>query len=170
MNCHIHIRYFLLEHFLTVAYYIGFFLKVNTLLRNFPKYFIEGDFMDSIIDRIRAICEEKNIPVSQLERDLGFGNGFLNPKKVDDIKTGRLFAILDYLGVSKAEFFGLDSTEAKLEEAENKFFDELQSMKDDENFRNLMAGYKKMKSNPDKVRIMKKFMDSLNEEDENIAN
>lgn len=88
--------------------------------------------MDSIIDRIRAICKEKNIPVSQLERDLGFGNGFLNPKKVDDIQTGRLFAILDYLGVSKAEFFGLDSVEAKLEDTETEFFDELQSTKDDE--------------------------------------
>lgn len=71
--------------------------------------------MDNVIDKIRMICEEKNIPVSQLEKDLGFGNGFLNPKKVNDIKMGRLFAILDYLGVTRAEFFGEDSPEAETE-------------------------------------------------------
>jgi len=50
------------------------------------------------------------------------------------------------------------------------FFTELQAMRDDDDFRNLMDGYKKMKSDPNKVRIMKKFMKSLNEEDDNIAN
>jgi len=52
-----------------------------------------------------------------------------------------------------------------------EFFNELQSMRDDSDFRNLMDGYKKMRSDPNKVRIMKKFMKSLNdEEDDNIAN
>lgn len=50
-----------------------------------------------------------------MEKDLGFGNGYLNPKKVNDIKMGRLFAILDYLGVSRAEFFGEDTVEAETE-------------------------------------------------------
>lgn len=54
-------------------------------------------------------------------------------------------------------------------EEDDEFFGELQSMRDDEDFRNLMDGYKKMKSDPNKVRIMKKFMKSLNEEDDNIA-
>lgn len=71
--------------------------------------------MDNVIDKIRAMCEERNIPISQMERDLGFGNGFLNPKKVDDIKIGRLLAILDYLGISWADFFGEDSPEAKID-------------------------------------------------------
>ena len=71
--------------------------------------------MDNIIDKIRMMCDERGIKVSQLERALGFGNGYLNPKKVDDIKMGRLFAILDYLGVSRTEFFGEDSPEAETE-------------------------------------------------------
>ena len=50
-----------------------------------------------------------------------------------------------------------------------EFFSELQSMRDDADFRNLMDGYKKMRSDHNKVRIMKKFMKSLNEEDDNIA-
>lgn len=99
----------------TVAYYRGFFLNVNTFLRKIPNLFFEGNFMDNIIDKIRMICDEKKIPVSQLEKDLGFGNGYLNPKKIDDIKMGRLFAILDYLGMSRAEFFGEESAEAETE-------------------------------------------------------
>ena len=71
--------------------------------------------MDNVIDKIREICEQKNISVSKMEKDLGFGNGYLNPKKVNDIKMGRLFAILDYLGVSRAEFFGEDTAEAETE-------------------------------------------------------
>lgn len=42
--------------------------------------------MDNVIDKIREICEQKNISVSKMEKDLGFGNGYLNPKKVNDIK------------------------------------------------------------------------------------
>lgn len=71
--------------------------------------------MDNVIDKIREICEQKKISVSKMEKDLGFGNGYLNPKKVNDIKMGRLFAILDYLGVSRAEFFGEDTVEAETE-------------------------------------------------------
>ena len=52
--------------------------------------------MDNVIDKIREICEQKNISVSKMEKDLGFGNGYLNPKKVNDIKMGRLFAILTF--------------------------------------------------------------------------
>lgn len=38
--------------------------------------------MDNVIDKIREIYEQKNISVSKMEKDLGFGNGYLNPKKV----------------------------------------------------------------------------------------
>lgn len=58
--------------------------------------FCEGNFMDNVIDKIREICEQKNISVSKMEKDLGFGNGYLNPKKVNDIKMRRLFAILTF--------------------------------------------------------------------------
>ena len=69
--------------------------------------------MDNLVQRIVDICKQKKIPVSQLEKDLNFGNGYLNPKKVSDMKVGRLLEILDYLGVSIAEFLdqGNDQTQ-----------------------------------------------------------
>lgn len=42
------------------------------------------------IERVREICKAKGIPVSRLEQDLGFGNGYLNPKKAQSISYARL--------------------------------------------------------------------------------
>ena len=63
----------------------------------------------NVVERVVEFCKIKGIPVSKLEKDLGYGNGFLNPKKISDIKSGRLFEILDYLGVSSEEFFDVGS-------------------------------------------------------------
>lgn len=148
--------------------------------------------MENIVERIVEICKAKGIPVSKLEKDLGYGNGFLNSKKINDLKTGRLFEILDYLDISFEEFFNLGSkkfqkTETALAQlkkanpefyeylihseasADDVFYGELQSLRDDPDFLVMMDGYKKMRSDPNKVRIMKKFINSLSEEDDNIA-
>lgn len=69
--------------------------------------------MENIVERIRQLCADRNIPVSKLEEDLGYGNGYLNPKKVSDIKYGRLIEILDYLGTSYEEFFHIGSEETQ---------------------------------------------------------
>lgn len=54
----------------------------------------------NIIETIRTLCAQRGIPVSKVEKDLGYGNGFLNPKKVSTIPSDRLLAICDYLDVS----------------------------------------------------------------------
>lgn len=56
--------------------------------------------METIVERVRRVCQEHHISVSQMEKDLGFGNGFLNPKKIKTISADRLFMIADYLGAS----------------------------------------------------------------------
>ena len=64
--------------------------------------------MDSVtenyIEKIRQLCKDRGIAISTLEKDLGFGNGYLNSKKVATIKTDRLLKILDYIGISPLEF------------------------------------------------------------------
>lgn len=52
------------------------------------------------VERARSVCKEKGIPVKKLEKDLGFGNGYLNPKKISELSSDRLTAIAEYLGVS----------------------------------------------------------------------
>lgn len=65
------------------------------------------------VERIREICEELNVPISKLEKDLGFGNGYLNPKKIKDIKTDRFLKILEYLGISAEEFYESGSRQTR---------------------------------------------------------
>ena len=146
--------------------------------------------------RINEICEARNIPISQVEQACGFSNGYINTERKREFPTDRLFKILDYLGMSYEEFFNVGTKQTQeIETAltqiknasqevydvimrkwtiddeadENDAYSELQSMMDDEDFRNLMDGYKKMRSNPDKVRTMKSFMSFLNEEGNQFA-
>lgn len=56
--------------------------------------------METIVERIRRICQERHISIAKMEKDLGFGNGFLNSKKIKTISADRLFMISEYLGAS----------------------------------------------------------------------
>lgn len=55
--------------------------------------------MSSMVETIRAVCKQKGIAVSRLEKDLGYGNGYLNPKKATNVDSQRLKEIAEYLGV-----------------------------------------------------------------------
>lgn len=57
------------------------------------------------VEKVLKLCEKKSIAPSKVEKNLGFGNGYLNPKKVQDIKFKRLERILEYLGLGWEEFF-----------------------------------------------------------------
>ena len=52
------------------------------------------------IDRIKAICRERHIAISKLERDLGFANAYISQIKTGNMRADRLSAVADYLGVS----------------------------------------------------------------------
>ena len=75
------------------------------------------------IDRVREICKARGIPISKLEQDLGFGNGYLNPKKAQSISYARLYKIATYLDMTVDEMLDekisptgsvADGAEAKL--------------------------------------------------------
>lgn len=52
------------------------------------------------VDRVKAICKERRIPLSKLERDLGFANGYIGQLRKGVFPTDRLMLIADYLSVS----------------------------------------------------------------------
>ena len=58
------------------------------------------------VERVRSICKSKGIAISTLENNLGFGNGYLNPKKAKTISSDRLIAISNYLNVPISEIIG----------------------------------------------------------------
>lgn len=62
----------------------------------------------STVEIVREICKQKGIKVSKMEKDLGFGNGYLNPKKIKNIDSDRLGVIAQYLGVSVSVLLGAE--------------------------------------------------------------
>ncbi len=52
------------------------------------------------VERIKSICLERNIPISKLERDCDFSNGYINSLKKGTLPNDRLLKIAEYLGVN----------------------------------------------------------------------
>ena len=62
------------------------------------------------VDRVKKICKDRKIPISKLERELGFSNGYISQLRKGVFPADRLVLIADYLQVS-ADFLitGVDS-------------------------------------------------------------
>lgn len=54
----------------------------------------------SSVERVKSICKEKKIPISKLERDLGYSNGYIGQLRKGVFPTDRLVDIANYLNVS----------------------------------------------------------------------
>lgn len=56
--------------------------------------------MFNSVEYIRSVCRQRKIPISQLEKDCGFANGYLHPKKLKKLPYDRAVTIANYLKVS----------------------------------------------------------------------
>jgi len=52
------------------------------------------------VERVKAICKERRIPISKVEKDLGFSNGYIGQLRKGVFPADRLALIAEYLGVS----------------------------------------------------------------------
>lgn len=52
------------------------------------------------VSRIYKICKERKIPISRLERDCGFSNGYIRGLRRGVLPNDRAQIIADYLGIS----------------------------------------------------------------------
>ena len=85
--------------------------------------------MFNSVQYVRDMCKNRGIAISQLEKDCGFSNGYLNPKKITRITYDRAVIVAEYLGVEVSDI--LDgpankkaptvSGECKISNAELKF-------------------------------------------------
>lgn len=62
--------------------------------------------MDTGVEYVRQICKQKGIAISKLEKDLGFGNGYFNPRKLKRIPMEKAIAIAEYLGCEVEPLLG----------------------------------------------------------------
>jgi len=82
-------------------------------------------------DRVIAICKERNLPISRLEADCGFSNGYIRSIK-RGLPADRLFKIAEYLGVSPAYLnTGIEEeSAAKPEETDDDLMELRQAMRE----------------------------------------
>ena len=59
--------------------------------------------MFNSVEFVRKVCRQRGIAISQLERDCGFANGYLNPKKMTKLPYDRAVQIAKYLHVTAQE-------------------------------------------------------------------
>lgn len=52
------------------------------------------------VERVKELCKERKIPISKLEKDLGFSNGYIGQLRKGVFPSNRLILIANYLGVS----------------------------------------------------------------------
>ena len=64
------------------------------------------------VERVKAICKERNIPISKIERDLGYANGYIGQLKKGVFPADRLQDIAEYLGVSSEYLLNGDEKES----------------------------------------------------------
>ena len=52
------------------------------------------------VERVKAICKERKIPISKLESDCGFANGYIGQLRKGGFPDDRILKIAEYLNVS----------------------------------------------------------------------
>ena len=69
--------------------------------------------MLSGVEYVRDICKKRKIAISTLEKECGFANGYLNPKKATKIPYDRAVLIANYLDVSVNKILGIEVADNK---------------------------------------------------------
>ena len=75
------------------------------------------------VERVRAICSDRKIPISRLERDLGFSNGYIAQLRKGVFPADRLAMIAEYFGVT-TDFLLTGNEKAPPPEGERKISDD----------------------------------------------
>lgn len=94
------------------------------------------------VERIKTICKERKIPISKLEKDLGFANAYISQLRKGVLPTERLLAVAQYLSVSPDYLLNGEenkkaptlSGERKdvLDEIDIAFYDEFKELDEDQ--------------------------------------
>ncbi len=53
--------------------------------------------MSTGVEYVRELCKNKKVPISTLEKECGFANGYLNPKKASKIPYERALLITKFM-------------------------------------------------------------------------
>lgn len=65
------------------------------------------------VERIKQLCKQRGIPISKLEKDLGFANGYIGQLRKGVLRSDRLNVIAEYLQVSSNYLMGNEKEQKK---------------------------------------------------------
>ena len=72
------------------------------------------------VEKVKAICKERKIPISRLEKDLGYANGYIGQLRKGTFPDDRLVEIANYLDVATAYLTGEEQKEKPALDTENR--------------------------------------------------
>lgn len=76
--------------------------------------------MDSV-ELVKQICKDRKIPISRLEKDCGFANGYIRKLKEGKFPSDRLLIIANYLNLSTEYLLtGNDDPKTELTAKDNR--------------------------------------------------
>lgn len=71
------------------------------------------------VERVKALCKERKIPISKLEKDLGYANGYISQLRKGVFPADRFAEIAKYLSVSEEYLLtGAETKKAPTQEGE----------------------------------------------------
>ena len=65
------------------------------------------------VDKVKNLCKERKIPISKLEKDLNFSNGYIRQLRKGTFPDDRLIKIANYFDMTVAELTGEKETDSK---------------------------------------------------------
>lgn len=115
--------------------------------------------MDSV-ELVKKICKERKIPISRLEKDCGFSNGYIRKLQEGKFPSDRLMIIADYLNLSVSYLMtGEEKEESPIYYTNEETAKLAQEMFDDEDMRSLF--HMKRTMPPDRFKAHMDFMKNL---------
>lgn len=92
------------------------------------------------VELVKSICKERKIPISKLERDLGYANGYIGQLRKGTFPSNRLAEIAQYLSIPTSYLMNGGNEDEKeqpadsgeLSEAKKAMYDFVDSLSDDQ--------------------------------------
>lgn len=79
------------------------------------------------VELVKSICKERKIPISKLERDLGYANGYIGQLRKGTFPSNRLAEIAQYLSIPTSYLMNGGSEDEKEQPADSGELSELDS-------------------------------------------
>lgn len=88
------------------------------------------------VEKVKALCKERKIPISRLEKELGYANGYIGQLRKGTFPNDRLVEIANYLNVPTSYLTGEEQNKPathegrELTEMQQKAVDMILNMSD----------------------------------------